>query len=208
MTRKESRDAIYAASEKDLTGYVVELCKAHLRLQPKSVSVWVDYGRALKELSRFEEAKKAFDKALVHSEGDRQWESLVFTSLGDLNKRRGDYVEAEKWYLKAIEATPEHDWNYIFLGVLTFRCGDLALAEQRLQDAIECGGDGEDEAYFNLGGVLTAQERYKEAQQCYLRAIELCPDYKLAKLRLRDVNKILKMKTPATDSSVAEAPSE
>lgn len=191
MTQKESRDAIYSASEKDLTGYVVELCKIHLRLHPKSVSVWVDYGRALKELSRFAEAEDAFDQALANCKDEKQWQSIVFSSLADLNKRRGDYAESERYYLKAIEATPEHDWNYIFLGVITFGRGDLKLAEERLQNAIKCGGDGKDEAYFNLGGVLMAQERYEEAQQCYIRAIELCPDYKLAKLRLRDVKKIL-----------------
>ena len=210
MTSKASKAAIAIASDQNLTGYVVELCKIHLRSYPqnKNMGVWIEYARALTELSRFSEAENAFDQALQNCEDERQWQSIIYSSRGDLNKRRGNYAEAEKWYLKSIEATPEHIWNHIFLGVVLFRRGDLKASEERQRTAIEIGGEETDEAYLNLGGVLMAQERYEEARECYLRAIELCPDYKQAKLRLRDVNKILKIRPTATDSSVAEVPSE
>ena len=71
----------------------------------------------------------------------------------------------------------------------------MKLAEQRLREALECDGDEtkdeKDEAYLNLGVVLLAQERYEEAAQCYQRAIEIDPEYRLAKWLLRDVKKIL-----------------
>lgn len=194
MEQKKSRDAIYAA-DKCLHGYVVELCKIHLHLFPTEDIIWLHYARSLSQLSRFSEAENAFDQAFTQSDKrDKPLHSIIFSSRGELNQRRGTYAEAEEWYLKAVETNPKVTGNRIFLGVLTFRRGDLKLAEQRLREAVECGGDEEDEAHYNLGGVLMAQERYEEAQQCYQRAIELCPNYKQAKLRLRDVKKILAAK--------------
>ncbi len=111
-----------------------------------------------------------------------------------MHRRQGNYRKAETWYRKAIRVNPHDAGNYVFLGAVAFRRGDLALAEQVHRQGIACTCGQVDESYLNLGGVLLAQERYEEAAECYQKALTLDPNYKLAKLRLRDVNKILKLK--------------
>jgi len=44
-----------------------------------------------------------------------------------------------------------------------------------------------DEAYFNLGGYLVAQEKYEEAEYCYQKVLEIDPDHDKAKSRLKDI---------------------
>lgn len=191
--RKQSSQSqfICDAADKSLHGYVVQLCKSYLFVNLSDTRIWLEYARALTQLSRFDEAEKAFDHALA-SNIEQQQHSIIFSERGEMNQRRGKYEEAEEWYLKAIEAKPEAVWPRVFLGVVTFRRGDLQLAKKRLREAIECGGENEtDEAYANLGGVLVAQERYAEAAQCYRRAIEIDPEYEHAKLSLQDVSRIL-----------------
>lgn len=192
MTQKESRNAISDATDKDLWGAVVELSKAHLRSYPDDGRVWLELARALYTFSRYEEAEHAFEQALAHC--PQRFHGVVFGLRGNMEQRRGNYGEAEKFYLRAIEAAPKANYLRIYLGVLTFRRGDLKLAEQHYREAIATEGDEVDEAYANLGNVLVAQERYEEAVECYERAIEIDPNYKFAKLRLRDVRKILKLR--------------
>jgi tetratricopeptide (TPR) repeat protein len=48
-----------------------------------------------------------------------------------------------------------------------------------------------DEAYFNLGLVLRAQERYQEALACFEKALELTPDYREAITAKSDVEKAI-----------------
>lgn len=44
---------------------------------------------------------------------------------------------------------------------------------------------------FLLGGYLLAERRCEEARGCYVRALEIDPEYELAKKRLADVERIL-----------------
>jgi len=48
-----------------------------------------------------------------------------------------------------------------------------------------------DEAYLNLGLVLRAQERYKEALACFEKALELTPDYRKAITAKSDIEKAI-----------------
>ena len=190
--QKESRDKVLAASNKYLHGYVVELAKVHLESYPKDAIVWIEFARALSLLSRYDEAETAFDNAFAYAlEILRE---IIFTERVFMYQRQGNYLEAEKWCRKALEANPDYAGYYVLLGVVLFRRGDLVLAEHVLRQGILCTGECVDESYLNLGGVLVAQARYEAAAECYQKAIELDPEYKLAKLRLRDVKKIIKIK--------------
>jgi len=191
--QKESREAITAALEKHLYGYAAELAKAHLASYPKDGIAWIEFARALTQLSRFGEAEAAFDKAFKHAH--KMLREIIFTQRADMYWRQCKYLEAENWYRKAIEVNPSYAGNYVFAGIVAFQRGDLVLAEQVHRQGIACTGECVDESYANLGGVLVVQERYEEAAECFQKAVELDPDYKWAKVRLRDVKKILKLKS-------------
>lgn len=55
----------------------------------------------------------------------------------------------------------------------------------------ECSDGRLDEAHFNLGGYLSAQKRYEEARDCYLRALEIDPEYTIAQKRLAEVERVI-----------------
>ena len=116
LMQKQSRKNILDAADKSLHGYVIELCKSYLHVYLSDVRVWLEYARALTQLSRFDEAEEAFDHAFASS--TEKQHCIIFSDRGYLNRRRGNYLEAEKWYLKAIEAKPEAVWPRVFLGVV------------------------------------------------------------------------------------------
>lgn len=197
-TQEQSRDEIYAALENHLHGFVVELCKSHLQSYADDGEIWLAFAQALSRFFRFDEAEEALDRAFALCAPPLH--AFIFSERGHLDSSRGAYLRAEQWFLKAIEANPQAVHGRVFLGAVAFKRGDLKLAEKRLREAVECGGDEIDEAYFNLGGVLMAQERYEDAAQCYRRAIELDPQYKQAAERLRDVKKILARATTTSSN--------
>jgi len=59
-----------------------------------------------------------------------------------------------------------------------------------MRRALQCPEGCLDEAYFNLGGYLLRQGNYEEARDCYLKALEIDPEYTLAIKRLADVERI------------------
>ena len=191
--QKASRDAIIEAQEEGFLGATVELARAHLEIYPDDAAAWFFFGRALGRLSRFDESEAALEKAIMESEG--RMRSSVYTERGHINRRRGDCIEAEAWFSKAIALEPQLSYNHVFRAVVTGRRGDLTLAEQRYREAIAvCHADGLDEIYANLGGVLVAQERYAEAIECFERALEIDPDYEFAQIRLKDARKAAKLR--------------
>lgn len=198
--RQKSRDAIFKAADKAWWGTVAELARAHLELYPEEIGARVELARALTQLSRFDEAHRAFDEAFEQAaeRGAEGGHEHIFSARGRLEQRRGDFSQAEHWFAKAVEAAPHRTYNHIFLGVLVFQRGDIKRAEEIYRNAIAtvvpAEGDELDEIYANLGGVLVAQERYAEAVECFERALELDPKYEFAKIRLKDARKLLKLR--------------
>lgn len=188
--REHLFDEIVDLSDEDFLALLIEKSAAYLEIYPRDTLIWFHYGSALAKVSRFEEAQLAFEKALRNK--NALLKASVWTAKGHLEQRRGDFQQAEKCFLQALLFDPTATWNHVFLGVLLFQRGDLKGAEERLHLAIaSITPEDRDEAYFNLGGVLLAQKRYEEAAQCYRKALELDPEYKLAKIRLADVEAVL-----------------
>ncbi len=69
--------------------------------------------------------------------------------------------------------------------------GKLKDAEHALKQATKCKEGHVDEAFYNLGVALTSQRKYEEALSCFEKALEIDPKYKLAKLGIQDMKKVL-----------------
>jgi len=191
--QKQSIETIFAAADEDLYGYIAELCKRHLKQYPEDGAAWVEYGRALTELSRFEEGKSALTQALQLSDQENHYWAFVF--MARIHYRRSNYLEAEKYFLKASELNPDNIGIHSYLGICAFRRGELKVAEEHCYRALECDNDEsekiQDEISFNLGGILVAQERYEEAANHYRQALAL--GFKSAQLGLTDIENIQKL---------------
>jgi tetratricopeptide (TPR) repeat protein len=172
-----------------LPALAVELAKVFLGRYPTSATARVFMGMALRDMRRFDEARWAFDDGLMlYPDEDPAW---IYIQIARFHEMRLDYLEAEYWYRKAIEAEPRDAGHRIFLGGMLARLGRLDEAEAEHRDATGCIDGAVDEAYLNLGLVLRAQERYVEAFDCFRRAIALDPNYKAAKRALKDVKRVI-----------------
>jgi tetratricopeptide (TPR) repeat protein len=177
-----------------------ELMDAHLRKRPATAArlaqefveeypdsgpAWKMLGSSLIDVARYDEAKKAIEKAIEFCPPEKLW--IPLCEVGHLYKAKGNYHLASAWYHKACVAYPQEASSHIYLGSLFARMGELDQAEQKHRDAIACQYGCTDEAWLNLGLVLRAQERYSEAAEAFQEAIKIDPKYEAAKHALKDV---------------------
>jgi len=100
----------------------------------------------------------------------------------------GNYEEALDVFLEAIELNPKDKRNYLNIGVIFIKNGDLDKAKEWIHKAIEIAPDYI-RAYFNLGTLYLKTSYYKIAQNIYKQAILIDPTSKDA----ADIDKNLKI---------------
>lgn len=181
--------AMRAADEKDQIGYARHLCERYLRDHPNHVPTLIRYAGTLISLAQYSAAEAVLDHAQPITPEERL--HLVIAQRGHLRKAQGDFVEAEELFLKAHALRPNDATYLIFAGSVAFRRGHIRHAETLARQATACPDGCLDEAWFNLGGYLLAARQYHEAADCYRRALDLDPEYDLARERLTDVELIL-----------------
>jgi len=94
--------------------------------------------------------------------------------LAALQRKQGNFPEAEKSYLKAIELDPEPARALYNLGCLYRDWGKPPEAREYFKQAGELGSP---DAWYNLGNFELARKNSEEAVRLYNLAIELKPDF-------------------------------
>lgn len=196
---KESRQKEISKIEKAYSrgefACVIELAEKYLEQYPDSARVLITYGKSLTVFHRYADAEQAIRKVIsITDKLSPEYLHIPYNALASIFEGSGNFVEAAKWYRMAHQADPQEASYLIFIGVMHFKSGKLAEAEQSLRAALTCRDGAFDEAYFNLGSVLVARGRLEEAVECYKKAIELDPKYKEANVRLKDTVKALSNK--------------
>src|SRR6476659_313998 len=83
----------------------IEICRAHVPLQPTYISGYIVLGQALFERGQLEEARSTFETALTLDP-----ENLIaLRQLGDIARASGDVEAARGWYHKLLEVDPQND---------------------------------------------------------------------------------------------------
>lgn len=100
--------------------------------------------------------------------------------------RHNDWATAEKRYREVLRRSPAHPDATHFLGLLAHQAGHDEAALKLLRRAIELN-PGSDLYRLNLGGVLQALGRYREAEHCYSEALRLKHDHVGARMGLAQV---------------------
>lgn len=163
---------------------------------PKDPAGWIILADALGSLACYKQARKALLKAMKHST-EKELEHISH-QFGHLYKKQGKYRLAESWYRKAVGIRPRTG-NLVFLGACLAKQGKFEEAKQCYRQAIQVQSEIPDEAYFNLGLILRAEENYKEAWTCFNKALELDPNYGLAKQARKDLLHFFKLQMFSID---------
>src|SRR6476660_6215717 len=83
----------------------IEICRAHVPLQPTYISGYIVLGQALFESKQLAEARSTFETALTLDP-----ENLIaLRQLGDIARASGDIEAARGWYHKLLEVDPQND---------------------------------------------------------------------------------------------------
>jgi tetratricopeptide (TPR) repeat protein len=190
-TQKEKWKEINALPE-DAAASRIELLRQLVQAYPDYAAAHYRLGRALLEVSRFDQALPMLQRALtLHPKEKRRF---VYTAIGTLFEWKGDDAAAQQWFQKAIDEFPDDTEGYIYLGILHAKRGRLAEAERAHRRGTLCRIGCIDEAYLNLGYILRAQERYEEAAACFQHAIDIDPEYDDAILAKTDVVRAIQLR--------------
>ena len=193
MSDTSLRDQLGDANDDDST--ILAICLAERLIANGSADGWVFevYARNLIGIGRYEDARSALDQAeQLGSERRLPW---IIHRRALIEQRRGNFEKAIELWKIAHSHKPDEATFPIYAGTIAFRLGRLSEAEDFARVGTACDKGFPDEAWYNLGGYLAAQQRYDESLVCYEKAIEIDPDYKLA-LRRRD--ELLKAFPPPT----------
>lgn len=177
------RDQLRDANDEDST--ILAVCLAERLIATGSADGWVFevYARNLIGIGRYEDASSALDQAQqLGSEKRLPW---IIHRRALIEKGRGNFEKAIELWKTAHSHKPNEATFPIYAGTIAFRLGRLSEAEGFARVGTTCEEGFPDEAWYNLGGYLAAQQRYDESLMCYEKAIEIDRDYKLA-LRRRD----------------------
>ncbi len=83
----------------------IEICRAHVPLQPTYISGYIVLGQALYESGQLEEARSTFETAL----GLDPENLIALRQLGDVARANGDLTGARAWYRRLLEVDPQNE---------------------------------------------------------------------------------------------------
>ena len=195
-TKEESGllERMFDAWNRDGTALLFELATDYTQHYPHNYWGWVVLADALGDLARYKEAERALRQAQRLVPPDRR--GNVSAHRGHLYDTKCDLRRAERWYRRALrESRGKNKMRcLIYLGGVLARQGRLDEAEQCHRKAVGLDSDPQDEAYYNLGLVLRARGKYKDALKYFNRAVRIDPAYTIASAAWKDVMNAVKFK--------------
>lgn len=160
---------------------------SHLRSDEEEREYSINCGRALGKLCRYEEAEDFFKRALSDKEDDTA--SFAWYCQGWMERQRGDYLAARKCFTRA-QQIHTSVYSELQLGITLVWSGQITEAEQVLRHSL--GLNEHAITFYYLGRALSNQKRYAEAAQCFRDALNIRPKSIAAKVRLLDVEHVLR----------------
>lgn len=155
---------------------------------PEKYYVWAYLGTAYKELGEKEKAIFSYEKALELVD-IREDKVAIYTHLADLYLKSEEYKKAVEIVLKAltVDEVPE---LYNIMGRAYYKLGDYLMAMNAFFKAIELNPSSAID-YANIGFCLKSLDQIPTAQVFFLKALELDPDLKMAKVGLKHCESLL-----------------
>jgi len=161
------------------TEAAVKMATAAVAVAPEQVTAWIALGQALKATQRYEEAAKAYQKALSFDGAN----ALTRQALGELKIAAGRPEEAIAEFELALQRKPKMIAALLGLGNALALLGRNQEALARYEAALELR-PRQPECEFAAGFALARLGRAKEAERRYRRALAARPDFAAAWINL------------------------
>ncbi len=143
-----------------------------LKKFPKSTKLYYLIGATNQSLGNFEEAIKAYKKALTIKPDYAE----VYNNIGIALQAQGKSEGAIHAFTKAFSIKNDYAEAFNNIGVVFQEQGRLEDSVQALRESLSIKPKNAD-AYNNLGNTLTKQGKLKQASEAYEKALSVKPDY-------------------------------
>jgi tetratricopeptide (TPR) repeat protein len=147
------------------------------------------YGETLWNLGRSAQAERVLMNAYPTAS---KYRVRIQIALGRLYAAQWRLPEAEHWLRTATEELPGDTAPWIHLGVFFARQEKFAQAIEKYEKALSAHGDV-DEVYLNIGLCNRSLGHLENARRSFMKAIELDPEYTVAKMALEDVESAIRI---------------
>ncbi len=161
---------------------------------PENVWGWVALADVLSAIALYGEARRALKKAQQLAPPEARGDILL--QWGHHYRTKQNLNAAATWYRKAVAERPDTN-SLVFLGTILAKQGEFAEAKRCHRRAIKLSTSTPDEAFYNLGLILRAEEKYAAALDAFDEAIIIDPQYAVAKRARDDIRQFLKRKGTA-----------
>ena len=173
-------------------GRALDYFREATSVQPDDIGGYINVGRALNQLERFEDAEAAYLKAKSLLPRAKQGETYearvapnhlnVFLNLATLISKNGSRLEeADSLYRQAISMRSDYTQAYINRGDILVKMNRTEEAREVYEKALTFEADNADLLY-NMGVVLVNQKKVDQALSYLDRALEHDPDHPQALL--------------------------
>jgi tetratricopeptide (TPR) repeat protein len=140
---------------------------------PHQFITHLNYGVALKEAGRKDEAIREFQTAIENDtiRSSKRGKAKTANSIGITYLEKGDPGNAENWFRKAIDFDPKFGGSYYQVGFIYFIKGDPINAENWFRKAIDFDPNNA-KAYYHLGAIYYIKGEHEKSIASYKIAEE------------------------------------
>jgi Flp pilus assembly protein TadD len=138
----------------------LDVLTAGYRSNPDSGEIAAELGRLALDMNRLDIATQTLKTA--EAQGIKDWKTL--SAQGTLRAKRGQYAEAQQYFLAALQEQPDAVSVINNLALSYALDGKADKSEELLRKAV-AGGQGDKRVRQNLAMVLGLQGKFEEARQ-------------------------------------------
>lgn len=182
MTQAKSRNQIYATSD-SLIRIAVDYYQNSDEMEQKAKSL-LYLGDVMMDMERYADATLPLKQAeeLMDYVSDRQIQTMIYSNLGYLNRKAGDYELALAYYKKALAINQTHQdtdrivsnlINIMNLPIQEFTDSAENYICQLEQEVSSARPDLQEKVYNNIGVYYKRHNQLKKAEQLFQKAVSI-----------------------------------
>lgn len=185
LTQAKSRNQIYATSD-SLIRIAVDYYQNSDEMEQKAKSL-LYLADVYMDMERYADATLPLKQAeeLMEHVPDRQMQTMIYSNLGFLNRKAGDYEQAFSYYKKALainranqdsERIVSNLVNIMNLPIPEFADSAENYIHQLEQEVTSARPELQSKTYNNIGVYYLKQDLFKEAETFFKKAISVSKD--------------------------------